>query len=162
VLFRSVTGKRLPYTEATNVPFFVRWPARVAPGSADTRFAVNVDVAPTILAATGVRPRLRYPFDGRDLLDPSWVRGAVLHEHWRLPAHVWQPTYASLRTRKWQFIEYHDAHGNVEFREYYDLRRDPLQHENLLADDVPGNDPDVPALHRRLESLRGCAGAACP
>ena len=44
-------GKRLPYTEATSVPFAMAAPGRIPAGTVDTRLVSNVDVAPTILAA---------------------------------------------------------------------------------------------------------------
>jgi hypothetical protein len=46
----------------------------------------------------------------------------------------------------------------VTFREYYDLRADPFQLVNVLADGDPANDPDVDQLSDWLERERQCAG----
>jgi arylsulfatase A-like enzyme len=73
------------------------------------------------------------------------------------------PTWASIRTNSFQYIEdYNRAGTKVRFREYYDLKTDPWQLTNLLADGNPSNDPDVKALSRRLAQERTCAGADCP
>jgi arylsulfatase A-like enzyme len=158
----GLLGKRLPYTAAVSVPFHVHWRGHVAPGSTDDRLVSNVDIAPTILAAAGFRRGLRYPLDGRDVLDTAWQRGSALLEHWRLPRTNWHQRFYSLRTADWQYIEYRDRHDAVGFREYYDLDRDPYELDNVLADDERANDPAVATLHRRLERARRCAGRTCP
>jgi arylsulfatase A-like enzyme len=45
--------KRLMYEEALRMPFLVRWPGVVKPGSVNEDIVLNVDFAPTILAAAG-------------------------------------------------------------------------------------------------------------
>jgi arylsulfatase A-like enzyme len=155
----GLKGKFAPYTASAQIPLFVRWPGRVEPGATDDRLATNVDMVPTILHAAGIRPRPRFGLDGRSLLR-DWDRRRVLLEFFESYS---KPTWASIRTRSYQFVQYYGPDGrSVTFREYYDLRRDPWQLRNLLGDDRPGNDPDVEALARRLESDRRCAGRACP
>ena len=48
----------------------------------------------------------------------------------------------------------------MTFREYYDIRpgQDPLEEDNLLADDDPRNDPPVRELSARLAADRACEG----
>jgi arylsulfatase A-like enzyme len=68
-------------------------------------------------------------------------------EYWLGHASPWIPTWASIRTPEYQYVEYYaEDKKTVVFREYYDLVEDPWQLENLLADGNPANDPDVPAL----------------
>ena len=57
---------------------------------------------------------------------------------------------------------YPDEGGEIAFREYYNLKRDPWQLVNVLRDGRPRNDPDVTALHERLTADRTCADATCP
>ncbi|MDQ1489443.1 MAG: hypothetical protein QOJ23_1957 [Actinomycetota bacterium] len=45
---------------------------------------------------------------------------------------------------------------------YYDLRADPWENRNLLADTDPHNDPDVDGLSARLRQSEHCAGTTGP
>jgi arylsulfatase A-like enzyme len=159
--------KLLPYTDSVRVPFFVRWPGHLRPGTRDGRLTGNVDIAPTVLEAAGIPPDpSKPPLDGRSLLAPD-ARSRILLERWREGLHTWVPTWASLRTRRYQYIEYYADDGSRFFREYYNLRHDPWQLRNLLHDGNPGNDPNVAPLRRQLAADRHCSGTglgpnACP
>jgi arylsulfatase A-like enzyme len=158
-----LSGKRLPYTESIKVPAFIRWPNHIKPGSVDPRMSGNLDLAPTLLHAAGVKPNLVYPFDGRDLLDPSWRRPYLLAEHWHEPtrsANPWMPTWASLRSRYWQYIEYFSGSSTI-FREYYNLKTDPSELSNTLAGPATTSGPNVAVLHKLLMQARTCVGAQC-
>jgi arylsulfatase A-like enzyme len=149
-----------PYTHSIKVPLLLKWPGHVASGSRDWRYATNVDVAPTILDAASITPAA--PMDGRSLLRP-WTRRHLLTEFFRPGDRGGVPGWASIRTKRMQYVEYYDAaRSHVIFREYYRLDRDPWQLTNLLRDGNPGNDPDVGRLHRLVKHDRVCAGSACP
>jgi arylsulfatase A-like enzyme len=141
---------------------FLRWPGHVAGGSRDGRITGTVDIAPTVLDVAGVGPDpAQPPLDGRSLL--SGVRRTrIVLEYWR---ETWIPTWASLRTRRYQYVEYY-REGRRFFREYYNLVRDPWQLRNLLHDGNPANNPDLARLSTQLRRHRGCAGTtgvnACP
>ena len=107
-------------------------------------------MAPTFAAWGGVQMP---DVDGRDLAPvlerdpaPSW-RKRLLIEHFA--GHTW----SGLRTSRYTYAEY--AAGE---KELYDMRKDPYELQNIAetADDVLLQD-----LHRRLESLRGCAKDGC-
>jgi arylsulfatase A-like enzyme len=158
----SSFGKRVPYTASVRIPFFLRWPGHVAAGSRDGRITGNVDIAPTVLDAARVAPDPRKPrLDGHSLLSGE-RRGRILLENW---AAKGIPTWASIRSRAYQYIEWY-RNGRRFFREYYNLTRDPWQLRNLLHDGVAGNDPPVGALSRQLHRDRRCVGTtgakACP
>lgn len=73
------------------------------------------------------------------------------------------PTWASTRTKTFQYIEYYESDGeSIIFREYYDLLKDPWQLENVFADGDPSNDPDIQALSRQLGRDRVCEESDCP
>lgn len=150
--------KGYPYLPDLRVPLMMRWPGHVAPGSIDHRLAGNIDLAPTILDATGATAH--HPIDGRSLLR-SWTRPVFLAESWRNPNPSFPaPTWGSLVTRRYQYIEY-DRNGTLIYREYYDLVHDPWELSNLFADGIPGNEPNAKLLHARLAALRHCIGPAC-
>jgi arylsulfatase A-like enzyme len=159
----KLTEKFLPYRKAVEVPFLVRWPGRVAAGAVDDRLVTHVDIAPTILAATGVT-QSQATLDGRNLLAGS-SRPRALLEYWNDANNSPNiPTWASIRTAAFQYTEYYDnaTPPNVTFREYYNLAADPYQLVNLLGDGVPGNDPDTAPLSQTLRTARQCAGTGCP
>ena len=150
--------KGYPYLPDLRVPLLMRWPGHIAPGSIDRRLAANIDLAPTILDATGATPH--HPVDGRSLLR-SWNRTDFLAESWQNPNPSFPaPTWGSLVSRRYQYIEY-DRNGKLIYREYYDLVHDPWELSNLYADGTPGNEPNTKALHSRLAALRHCIGKGC-
>lgn len=161
-----LVGKRMPYPEATSVPFAISAPGRFAAGSADTRLTSNVDIAPTILDAAGADDRLRYPLDGYSLLDPRWTRNLQYEESFNVrPDKHWEPPWRSIRTPGYQFIEWlsQTFPEHTVWREYYDLRADPYELHNLLRDETTANDPPVQRLHEKLVKAGFCAGhPSCP
>ena len=159
----KATSKFLPYRKAVEVPFLVRWPGRVPAGAVDDRLVTHVDIAPTILAATGVS-QAHATLDGRNILAGT-ARQRALTEYWNDPNNNPNiPTWASIRTAAYQYTEYYNSAtpATVTFREYYNLQADPYQLVNLLADGVPANDPDTVPLSQTLQTARQCAGTSCP
>ena len=157
-------AKRLPYTESIQVPFFMRWPGRVDAGGTDDRLVGNIDIAPTVLDVAGVSPEVSLEQDGRSLFGPR-ERTRFLTEQWG----SWsanRPTWASIRTHDYQYIQYYFKNGvDLRFREYYDLTKDPWQTKNLLGDAEESNDPSavmIQSLETQLERDRTCAGLTCP
>jgi arylsulfatase A-like enzyme len=154
----GLKGKSVPYRQAVTVPFLARWPGHLEAGDVDKRWAANIDIAPTVLEAAGVTPTT--PQDGRSLLG-DWRRDRILLEYWcsspGLGCNRWRSTWS----RSYQYTEYFKS-GEVTFREYYKLRKDPWQLTNLLRDGRPGNDPRLLPLQTRLRADAMCAGPTCP
>src|SRR5678815_3112583 len=46
--------KRFMYEESIRMPFLVRWPAGIAPGTRSDAMALNIDFAPTFLDLAGL------------------------------------------------------------------------------------------------------------
>jgi len=150
--------KRAPYTQSIQVPFFLRWPGHVTTGSRDGRITGTVDIAPTVLEAAGVAPDpAGPPLDGHSLLS-SERRARILLEYRSDTPKV--PTWASIRTRRYQYIEYYKD-GRRVFREYYNLARDPWQLRNLLHDRSPAG-PNVAPIAAQLQHDRRCMGTTGP
>lgn len=161
----GLQAKDSPYLPDVHVPMYMRWPGHMTAGSTDDRLVANIDIAPTILGAARVSRDPRYPMDGMDLLDGSNRRSRLLLEFWNSGSEAakFVPDWASELSKTHQYSEYYDGAGRVAFREYYDLRRDPVQLKNLLGDGNLGNDPtDVHRLAIRLASDRRCSGHTCP
>jgi arylsulfatase A-like enzyme len=157
----GLVKKGVPYTPAIKVPFFLRWPRAIEPGTVDRRIAANIDLVPTVLS---VLSEPLAGLDGRDLLDGSWDRDRIQLEYWCNTSRC-RP-WASTRTKSYQYVEYYNKSGGVEFRGYYNLKRDPWQLRNLLADRSRKNDPKLRPIKKRLAADRVCSGqtgpTACP
>jgi arylsulfatase A-like enzyme len=154
----GMEGKRLPYTESVRVPMFARLPGTFEAGAVDRRPVANIDITPTVLDAASVEAPVA--LDGRSLLDPAGRR-AVLLEHWKGEDEP-VPDWASVRTPRYQYVEYYRRSGRRLFAELYDLRHDPWQLRNLLAGGKSRVRDVAERLAARLEELRVCEGRSCP
>lgn len=143
--------KRLAYEEAIRVPFVIRYPELIEPGTVIDALAMNVDVAPTLLDVAGVEPVT--PMHGRSLVPlfrgpvNDW-RTEILTEYFLekvVPnARPWQ----SVRTDRWKYIRYTDLKGMDEL---YDLHADPQELRNLIAD--PSASLILQEMNVKLDSL---------
>jgi hypothetical protein len=114
----------------------------------------NIDLAPTILQATGATAGRTV--DGRSLLplaaDPGRELGRdlLIERGPGTPANV----FTGLRTRNFFYAEY--GNGDTEL---YDLRRDPFELQSRHAD--PAYAALRASFSRRLHALRACRGRGC-
>jgi hypothetical protein len=149
----GLATKNFPYTESIRIPMMARWPGHIREGQTDQRFVANIDIPATVLEATGISPDPAFPLDGRSLLGPA-SRSKILTEGW-----TGRGGWSSIRTPDYQFVLLTDGLGQVRFREYYALRRDPWQLVNLLGDRRGRNDPFTGPLQQELAAARVCAGS---
>ncbi len=145
--------KQHPYEDSVRIPFFVRWPGHIRAGETRDNIVATIDIAPTVYQAARVKPG--YNTDGWSLLG-GHTRRRLLLEYWgRTNVPPWRATW----TPAYQYIRY--AGGGI--REYYDLRADPWQLENLYGNGDPADDPaNGPALRRQLRTDARCRGRSCP
>jgi arylsulfatase A-like enzyme len=157
------TSKFVPYLPSVNVPMFVRWDGHL-PAATNTDPVSNVDIAPTIYAATGVNPAPSVILDGRSLLGPV-TRRYELNEYWYdYPANGKVPDWAQLHDTHFAYIETYTSTGALAFQEYYNLDTDPGENHNLLKDGDPDDPPPalIASLSAQLAVARTCAGTSCP
>lgn len=145
--------KRLMYEPAIRVPMLLRWPGGVAAGRVDRRhFALNIDVAPTLLDVAGSAvPATMQGASWKSLLrqdDPGWRRD-FLYEYYEFPAaHCVRPHHG-VREERWKYIRW-----TLEPREeeLYDLHTDPNELRNLAGS--PQHAEQLQRLRARLAELR--------
>jgi arylsulfatase A-like enzyme len=138
------------------VPLLIRGPG-VPAGSRRRQLVANVDLAPTIVTVTGVRPaRL---MDGVSLLalarNPRLGigRALLLEGPVRRSKRV-TVSFVGVRTARYKYVEY--ATGE---KELYDLARDPHELKSLASSRAHAS---VRAkLAARLRALRHCRGSSC-
>jgi N-acetylglucosamine-6-sulfatase len=149
---RIAVDKLWPYEEATRVPLLVRGPG-VPRGVRRGQVVANIDLAPTILDATGAEPGLE--MDGISLLplarNPRAARDRSILLESLAPE---RPDFAGVRAPGWSYIEHEDGS-----EELYDLDADPFQLESRHAD--PAQATLKARLAARIEKLRDCAGRDC-
>jgi len=129
----GLAGKWFPHEESIRVPLIVFDPR--APmnrrGVTIEQFALNIDIAPTILELAGVgAPR---KMQGRSLVallkgqKPRW-RTEFFYEH--LLKYKTIPKSEALRTQRFKYARYID----YDYEELYDLQNDPQETTNLAED----------------------------
>jgi arylsulfatase A-like enzyme len=109
------------------VPFFLRWPARVAAGSRSEQVNISMDWVPTLLAAAGGAPDPAYPPDGENLLDVVTGKAAVHARklYWRYKASE----QAALRDGDYKYLKL----GGKEW--LFNLAQDERERADLSKDD---------------------------
>lgn len=151
---RVSEGKYLPYEESIRVPLIIRGGGFPA-GAHVAQMVSNVDLAPTIVALTGVRARRTQ--DGRPLLplalDPNQGKDRTLLIEGYGEGKD-KPPFTAVRDPRWFYAEYKNGD-----RELYDLQSDPAELRSLHAD--PAASATRQSLARRLARLRACSGASC-
>ncbi len=155
----GLNDKRAMYEDSIRVPFLVRYPRLVKPGSSYEQMVLNIDLAPTMLDFAGIpvpahmqgrswKPAL----EGRD---PRGRDHWMYEYHWDRP-YPFDPTQFGIRTRTHKYIRYPDVgntdpaypmQGELPYEELYDLERDPLEMRNLA------HDPAHASLLARMRGL---------
>jgi arylsulfatase A-like enzyme len=115
------------------MPFLVRWPRAIKPGTRSDAIALNVDFAPTFLDAGG----LRTPDDmqGRSLLPvlrgrtPSDWRTSMYYRYYHDPGDHNTRAHYGVRTRTHKLIYF----WKKDQWELFDLVNDPFELHNLYG-----------------------------
>lgn len=128
--------RRLAYEEAIRIPLLVRYPKTYRKGTRVQAMTASTDLFAMCLSWAGVSgpavPR----------------RDAVLIEYFsdRVFPRIRRMGYQAVRTDRWKYIHYTELQGADEL---YDLRRDPFEMRNLIAD--PG--APLEEMRARLRKL---------
>ena len=139
--------KRDAYETSIRVPMLAWAPGMLKAGGKVEEMVLNIDVAPTMLAAAGVAKPEAAKFDGQSFLpllqgkEIDW-RNHILYEYhweWNFPA---TPTLFAIRTDRYKFV-YH--HGVWDHDALFDLQTDPIERHNLV---------NVPAYRETVEHLK--------
>ena len=144
---RVAAGKVLLYEPSIRVPLLIRGPG-IPAGRHRSQFVANIDLAPTIVQATGAQPGR--VMDGRSLI--PFAKDKLLQSGRDILLET--PTYAAVRSPNWLYAE----HVTGE-KELYNLARDRDELNSQQTN--PNYDPMEANLAMRLARLRQCKGAVC-
>lgn len=129
----AARSKRSPYEGGIRTPIMLRWPGRLAPRQDDQSLVSTLDVAPTILAACGLRPTPE--MRGINLLEvatgKSPAQAALFGEIYAHDVADIDDPWPGLEHRwciagDWKLIE--TADGKTQ--ELYNLKTDPAETQN--------------------------------
>lgn len=125
--------KRFMYEESLRMPFLIRWPGHIRAGSTNNSIILNVDFAPTLLAAAGQSAPL--DMQGRSFL--PLLQGGKL-KNWRTsmyyrfyhPGHHNVAAHYGVRTDRHKLIYF----NKLDQWELFDLKKDPHEMKNVYSD----------------------------
>ena len=153
----GLADKWYPHEESIRVPLIVLDPrmSRTRSGQTDDHFALNVDLAPTILGAAGIQAPAT--MQGRDLAPlylaehpPEW-RTDFFYEHATIQNTSFIPSSQALVSKDWKYFYWPD----FKTEQLFDLTHDPLEEHDLIAD--PSQQDRLTEMRRRFQELKAAA-----
>jgi len=147
--------KRFMYEESFRMPFLVRWPGVIKPGSVNNELVSNLDFAETFLDLAGAA----IPDDMQGVSLVPLFKGNAdkwrdsLYYHYyefyndRRSAHMVR-RHNGVRTKRFKLIDFY----NLGEWELYDLKKDPREMTNVYAD--PEYAQVVTDLKKELKRLQ--------
>lgn len=116
------------YEGGIKVPFTIRWPGKIKPGTTYDHPVSALDIVPTVAATVGVKkPEKGHFFDGVDLLPfLSGEKGDTRPHntlYWR------RDNDYAIREGDWK-LQWNDASGNLSIK-LFDLAKDPGEYHDL-------------------------------
>ena len=131
-------SKLSPYDGGLRTPVMLRWPGHVRPGRYDDLVS-TIDLAPTILQATGQTPPREMP--GLSLLEAAAGKGKLPRDvvfgeiFVNTAVDVDTPalnlTHRWVRSGDWKLISFEEQPVHAEL---YNVAKDPFENQNLAAE----------------------------
>lgn len=157
----GIIDKRTAYEASMRVPMLAYCPEIIKPGTVVKQVVANIDVAPTLLEAAGLKAPAY--MDGASFLpflegkEQPWRTGLLYEYYWERN-YPQTPTMHALRGSRYKYIHYN---GIWDTDELYDLEKDPLEANNLILD--KDHQEIVRQMNKELfEQLKGTGGMYIP
>jgi arylsulfatase A-like enzyme len=154
----NMFDKRFMLEESLRMPFVIRYPREIKPGTTLDDIILNIDFAELMLDYAGAS--IPGSMQGRSFRSnlmgetaADW-RDAMYYRYW---SHgKGRPAHYGIRTHRYKLIYYdglvQEGQRPDECWELYDLKEDP--HERMNAYDQPERKAVIAALKKRLRKLR--------
>ncbi len=149
----GLIDKRVAYEPSIRVPMLVQCPAIIKGGTVISEMVANIDVAPTVMDAMGLKKPAH--MDGVSFF--PLVEGKSIP--WRedfLYVYYWEknypqtPTTFAIRGDRYKYITYY---GLWDADEFYDLSIDPNESHNLLSE--PAHKDKAREMENKLYQMMG-------
>ena len=134
--------KRLILETSVRMPFLIRYPRLIKPGSVNSDLCINVDLAPTLLELAGIESP--DAMQGRSFVSmlegkkPTDWRQAQFYSYWGAPSHY------GIRTGRYTYLK---IAGHPP--ELFDRQIDPTQSLNVAEE--PESKPILDRLEKELQ-----------
>ena len=143
--------KRWMYEESFRMPFVIKNPRTIDPGTVSDAMVMNVDFAPTLLDMAGIDvpsemqgKSFKGVFEG----DKENQRKSVYYHYYEWPIwHKVQPHYG-IKTDRYKLMHFYYS---MDEWELYDLKTDPNEMNNIYSEASPELIED---LKKQLQELR--------
>ena len=153
----GLADKWYPHEESIRVPLIMLDPRmnHAKKGKTDDAYALNVDLAPTILAAAGIKtPPL---MQGRDIAPlylatnrPAW-RTEFFYEHAVIKNKTFIPASEALVRKDWKYFFWPD----FDTEQLFNLSIDPIEENDLATD--PSQQERLEEIRNRFKELKSAA-----
>ncbi len=125
--------KRFMYEEGLKMPFIIRWPGKIKPGTKITEMLQNIDYGPTLLDIAGVKiPQDMQGRSAKSILlgktPKNWPKSIYYHYYEHGGHNV--PRHEGIRNKRYKLINYYTD----DVWELFDLKLDPREMKNVYSD----------------------------
>jgi arylsulfatase len=153
----QLADKWYPHEESLRVPLIIRDPRMLKAdiGTTNDEFALNVDLAPTILGAAGIPEPKR--MQGTDIsplytsaTPPRW-RSEFFYEHAIIQNKSFIPASQALVRKDMKYMLWPD----FDREQLFDLKADPFEENDIIAD--PAHQAALKEMRTRFAELKAAA-----
>lgn len=157
--------KRFMYEESLRMPFLIRYPRSIKPGTSTDAFALNVDFAQTFLDYAGIEaPEDMQGRSLRPILEgevPEDWQTSMYYRYWEHMSEHNVAAHYGIRTHRYKLIYYYGeglgVPGARDIKrepawELFDLEKDPYELNNVYSD--PAYQDVVEELKKELYRLK--------
>jgi arylsulfatase len=102
-------GKSTSWEGGTRVPMWVKWPGKVTAGGINSQLMTNIDILPTLAAATGA-PLPGKKIDGMNFL-PVWLGKSAKGPREVFYYYFGDNALEAIRYRNWKLVLPHESHS---------------------------------------------------
>jgi arylsulfatase A-like enzyme len=144
--------KRFMYEESLRMPFVIRWPGKIKPGSVSDGMILNPDFAPMLLDAAG--QKVPADMQGKSFVPllrgekPADWRTSMYYRYYHYPMHHKVQPHIGVRTERYKLIYF----NKINQWELFDLEKDPYEMKNIYAD--PAYAETVKKLKDEMDRLK--------
>jgi arylsulfatase A-like enzyme len=157
----GMVDKRTMHEPSIRIPMAVRYPGLTKMAKVIDRQVLTEDMAPSLLELTGTSPLQN--IDGRSWVplvrsgDSAWRTSWFYYYNYE-KEFPYTPNVRGVRTDSWKYIHYPHGDGSPDrhMAELYDLKKDPEERVNLVADSAAAG--TLASLRQELEKLMAATG----